>query len=77
MAWRLAMSHIWGCTPATISSTRAKAAPGRFGAHQFQEFMQDTLVYCAWFAGGLRVVAMVVGTRIVPAHGMGKKGRKR
>lgn len=31
-------------------------APGRFGAHQFQEHMEDTLVYCAWFAGGLRIV---------------------
>ena len=36
-------------------------APGRFGAHQFQEFMQDTLVYCAWFAGGLRVVDVADG----------------
>jgi len=28
----------------------------RFGAHQFQEHMSDTLVYCAWFSGGLRIV---------------------
>ena len=34
----------------------ARAAPGRFGAHQFHERMDDTLVYCAWFAGGLRIV---------------------
>ena len=36
----------------------SRAAPGRFGAHQFQEHMKggDTLVYCAWFAGGLRIV---------------------
>jgi len=34
----------------------SRATPGRFGAHQFQEHMHDTLVYCAWFAGGLRVV---------------------
>ena len=39
-----------------LDSPWSRAAPGRFGAHQFQEFMQDTLVYCAWFAGGLRVV---------------------
>ena len=31
--------------------------PGtRFGGHQFQEHMTDTLVYCAWFSGGLRIV---------------------
>jgi hypothetical protein len=29
---------------------------GRFGAHQFQEHMSDTLVYAAWFGGGLRIV---------------------
>jgi hypothetical protein len=28
----------------------------RFGAHQFQEHMEDTCLYTAWFAGGLRVV---------------------
>jgi hypothetical protein len=31
-------------------------AGGRFGAHQFQEHMDGTLVFAAWFAGGLRVV---------------------
>jgi hypothetical protein len=39
-----------------LDSPWSRAAPGRFGAHQFQEHMHDTLVYCAWFAGGLRVV---------------------
>jgi hypothetical protein len=29
---------------------------GRFGAHQFQEHIDGTLVYCTWFSGGLRVV---------------------
>jgi hypothetical protein len=29
---------------------------GRFGAHQFQEHMSGTLVYAAWFSGGLRIV---------------------
>jgi hypothetical protein len=29
---------------------------GRFGAHQFQEHIDGTLVYCAWFSGGLRIV---------------------
>jgi hypothetical protein len=31
-------------------------ARGRFGCHQFQEHMEDTLVFCTWFAGGLRVI---------------------
>ena len=31
-------------------------APGRFGMHQFRERVDDHLVYCAWFAGGLRIV---------------------
>jgi len=31
-------------------------APGRFGAHQFREKMDSTLVYATWFSGGLRVV---------------------
>ncbi len=31
-------------------------APGRFGAHQFREKMDGTLVYATWFSGGLRVV---------------------
>jgi hypothetical protein len=41
-----------------LDSPWSRAAPGRFGAHQFQEHTKggDTLVYCAWFAGGLRIV---------------------
>lgn len=31
-------------------------AGGRFGAHQFAERSKGTLVYAAWFAGGLRVI---------------------
>ncbi len=31
-------------------------AEGRFGIHQFQEHIDDHLVYCAWFSGGLRIV---------------------
>ena len=29
---------------------------GRFGAHQFREKLDDTLVYATWFSGGLRVI---------------------
>jgi hypothetical protein len=39
-----------------LASPWSRAAPGRFGAHQFRERMDDTLVYCTWFAGGLRIV---------------------
>ncbi len=28
----------------------------RFGMHQFQERLDDTRLYCAWFSGGLRVI---------------------
>jgi hypothetical protein len=34
----------------------SKEANTRFGAHQFQENLKDSLVYCAWFSGGLRIV---------------------
>jgi hypothetical protein len=39
-----------------LDSPWSRATPGRFGAHQFQEHMEGTLLYCAWFAGGLRIV---------------------
>jgi hypothetical protein len=28
----------------------------RFGMHQFQEHLEDTRLYCCWFAGGVRVI---------------------
>jgi hypothetical protein len=40
-----------------LDSPWSRAAPGRFGGHQFLERMRkETLVYCTWFAGGLRIV---------------------
>ncbi len=39
-----------------LDSPYSRATPGRFGAHQFHERIDDTLVYCTWFAGGLRIV---------------------
>ena len=39
-----------------LDSPWSRAPGGRFGAHQFQEHMDDTLVYCTWFGGGLRIV---------------------
>jgi len=34
----------------------SRAANARFGSHQFHERPSGTLVFCAWFAGGLRIV---------------------
>jgi hypothetical protein len=31
-------------------------SPGRFGSHQMHEKLEGTLVYAAWFGGGLRIV---------------------
>ena len=43
--------------PSELESPWSRATPGRFGAHQYFERMKkDTLVYCTWFAGGLRIV---------------------
>ena len=39
-----------------LDSPWSRTAPGRFGAHQFQEHMDGTLVCCTWFSGGLRIV---------------------
>jgi hypothetical protein len=39
-----------------LDSPWSRATPGRFGAHQFQEQQKGTLVFCTWFAGGLRAV---------------------
>ncbi len=39
-----------------LDSPWSRATPGRFGAHQFQEQQKGTLIFCSWFAGGLRVV---------------------
>jgi hypothetical protein len=39
-----------------LDSPWSRATPGRFGAHQFQEQRKGTMVFCSWFAGGLRAV---------------------
>ena len=60
--WVMDVTDVAGMQPLSmfevseLDSPWSRAAPGRFGAHQFQEHMKDTLVYCAWFAGGLRIV---------------------
>ena len=42
-----------------LDSPYARTPGGRFGAHQFAERMYDSLVYCAWFSGGLRAMVDV------------------
>ncbi len=53
----LAIYHV-----SELDSPWSGTAPGRFGGRQFQEHMQDTPVYCAWFAGGLRIVDIAAPT---------------
>lgn len=45
----LAMFHV----PETASPF---AQAGRFGMHQFQEYVTDTRLFCTWFSGGLRMI---------------------
>ncbi len=40
----------------TIIDSPWSRAPGRFGAHQYREKLDGTLVYLTWFSGGLRIV---------------------
>jgi len=60
--WVLDVSDVANMKPLSLfevselDSPWSRAAPGRFGAHQFQEHMDGTLVYCTWFSGGLRIV---------------------
>ena len=65
-----------------LDSPWSRATPGRFGAHQFQEHMKggDTLMYCAWFAGGLahrrrRRPARAAGSGLVHSRARRRQGR--
>ncbi|MBE0612087.1 MAG: RNA polymerase subunit sigma-70 [Burkholderiales bacterium] len=42
-----------------LDSPWSRSRGGRFGAHQFQEHMEGTLLYCTWFTGGLRIIDIV------------------
>ena len=39
-----------------LDSPWSRTPGGRFGAHQYREKLDSTLVYVTWFAGGLRIV---------------------
>lgn len=59
--WIFDVSDYAAITPLSIfalgeSDSPFSMAPGRFGAHQFNERLDDTLVYATWFSGGLRIV---------------------
>ena len=41
---------------------------GRFGAHQFREKIDGTLVYVTWFSGGLRALVLVRRSSGVGVH---------
>jgi hypothetical protein len=43
-------------TVSDLDSPWSRTPKSRFGAHQFCEFMTDTLVYATWFSGGLRII---------------------
>lgn len=43
-------------TVSELDSPWSRTPRSRFGAHQFAEFMTDTLVYATWFSGGLRII---------------------
>lgn len=59
--WIFDVSDLAAMKPLSIFSlgenaSPFSAAPGRFGAHQFHERLDGTLVYATWFSGGLRIV---------------------
>ncbi len=40
-----------------LSGPRSKLEIGaQFGTHQFTDHLEDSIVCCAWFVGGLRIV---------------------
>ena len=60
--WVLDVTDLSAIQPLSTFTMSESASPwgdsrsGRFGAHQFQEHLDSTLVFATWFAGGLRIV---------------------
>ena len=46
-----------------MDSPWSRTPGARFGAHQFQDHLENSLVCCTWFAGGLRLVDVANPTR--------------
>ncbi|MGD9294089.1 MAG: hypothetical protein PVI41_04325 [Roseobacter sp.] len=60
--WVMDVTDLHKMEPVAAWDLSERACPfvgekgARFGAHQFREKLDGTLVYCTWFAGGLRVL---------------------
>lgn len=59
--WLFDVTDLGNMKPLSIFSLDESASPysrspGRFGAHQFHERLDGTLIYAAWFSGGLRII---------------------
>ncbi|WP_227271667.1 LVIVD repeat-containing protein [Roseobacter weihaiensis] len=60
--WVMDVTDLSAMEPVAAWDLTERACPfigeegARFGAHQFREKLDSTLVYCTWFAGGLRVL---------------------
>ena len=39
-----------------LDSPWSRTPGARFGAHQFTDHLEDSIVCCTWFAGGLRII---------------------
>ena len=58
--WVFDISDLADIQPLSMFDLGESASPwhdkGWFGAHQFQEHFENTLVCCTWFTGGLRII---------------------
>lgn len=60
--WVIDVTDLENMEPVAAWDLSERACPfvgeegARFGAHQYREKLDGTLVYCTWFAGGLRVL---------------------
>lgn len=60
--WMLDVTDLGDIRPVSIFDVSERDSPysrtpgGRFGAHQYREKLDSTLVYATWFSGGLRIV---------------------
>ncbi|HSF95622.1 MAG TPA: hypothetical protein VLA52_11410 [Thermohalobaculum sp.] len=60
--WVLDVTDLGNIVPVSAFDVSERASPwvgqpgARFGAHQYREKLDSTLVYATWFAGGLRVI---------------------
>jgi hypothetical protein len=63
--WVMDVTDLSNMEPVAAWDLSERACPyvgeegARFGAHQFREKLDSTLVYCTWFAAGLRVLDLV------------------